>query len=107
MSSASVQAEVISRPQQRGAALDLQHPQWPVPLLGDRPAQLLAGGAEAGEHVHERLAAGRLLGGDDAVGVFQRGGQRQFDQHVSACLHGHHGDLSVQPGGQADVHEIH
>jgi hypothetical protein len=42
-------------------------------------------------------------GGDDAAGVLERVGQRQLDEHVVACLHGPHGDLGVQPGGQADV----
>ena len=90
-----VEAEVVSGPQQRGAALDLQHPQRPVSLVGHRLAQLLVGGAEPGEHVHERLPAGRLLGGDDAAGVLQRGGQRQLDEHVVAGLHGAHGDVGV------------
>jgi hypothetical protein len=102
-----LQAKVISLPQQCGAALDLQHRQRPVPLIGYCLAQLLVGGAEAGEHVHERPAAGLLLGGDDAVGVLQRGGQRQLDEHVLVGLHGPHGDLGVQPGGQADVHQVH
>ena len=102
-----VQAEVIPGPQQRGAALDLQHPQRPVPLAGYRLAQLLVGGAEPGEHVNERLPAGGLLGSDDAAGVLQRGGQRQLDQHIVAGLHGRHRDVGVQGGGQADVHQVH
>ena len=58
-------------PKQRGAALDLQHRQRPVPLVGHRQAQVLVGGAEPGEHVHERVPAGGLLGGDDAAGALQ------------------------------------
>ena len=98
------QAEIVAFPQQRGAALDLQHLQRPVPLTGHRLAQLLAAGAEPGEHVHERLPAGGLLGGNDAVGILERVGQRQLDEHVAAGLHGAHRYLSVQPGRQADVH---
>jgi hypothetical protein len=100
MSSASVcRAEVVSLPQQRGAALDLEDLQRSVPLVGRGLTQLLVGRAEAGEHVHERPAAGRLLRGHDAVGVVERGGQRQFDEHVLARLHGPHGGVRVQPGG--------
>jgi hypothetical protein len=102
-----VQGEVVAVPQQRGAALDLQHLQRPVPLIGHRLAQMLAGGAEPGEHVHERPAAGRLLGGHNTVSVLHRGGQRQLDEHVPAGLHGRRRDLGVQPGRQADVHQIH
>jgi len=32
-----------------------------------RVAQVLGGGGESGEHVHERLPAGGLLGDDDAA----------------------------------------
>jgi hypothetical protein len=69
--------------------------------------QMLAGGVEPGERVHERPAAGRLLGGHNTVSVFHRGGQRQLDEHVPAGLHGRHRDLGLQPGRQADVHQIH
>jgi hypothetical protein len=69
-----VQAEAVSLPQQCGAALDLQYPQLPIPLIGHRLTQLLVGGTEPREHVHECPAAGRLLGRDDAVSLFQRGG---------------------------------
>jgi hypothetical protein len=39
--------------------------------------QVLVGGAEAGEHVHEGPAR-RLLGGDDAVCVGECVGQRKL-----------------------------
>jgi hypothetical protein len=102
-----VQAEIVSLPQQRGAALDLQHLQRAVPLIGHDLAQVLISGAEPGEHVHERPAAGRLLGGDDTVRIIERASQRQLDEHVPARPHGAHGDLGVQPGGQAYVHQVH
>ena len=71
--------------------LDFQHLQRPVALPGRRLAQVTAGGTEPGEHVHERPAAGRLLGGDDAAGVIERASQRQLDEHIPAGLHGLHG----------------
>ncbi len=78
-----VQAKVVARPEQRGAALDLQHLQGAVALIDDRLAQVLIGGAEPGEHVHERLPAGGLLGGDDAVCLVEGGGQ---GSSISTCL---------------------
>ena len=41
-----VQGEIVCLPQQRGAVLDLQHLQRPVPLIGYGLAHLLMGGAE-------------------------------------------------------------
>jgi hypothetical protein len=101
------QAKIVSLPQQRGAALDLQHLQRPIPLPGHRLPQVLISGAEPGEHVHERLPPGRPLGRHDAAGVLQSGGQRQLDEHILAGLHGAHRDVGVQPGGQADVDQVH
>jgi hypothetical protein len=70
----SVQAEVISRPEQGGAAIYLQHLKWTVPLPGHRLAHVLAGQAEPGEHVHERHPTGGPLGGHNAVGVADAAG---------------------------------
>jgi hypothetical protein len=41
------------------------------------------------------------------VGVFEGSGPRQLDEHVLAGLHRPHGDVGVQPGGQADVDQVH
>ena len=102
-----VQAQVVALPQQRSAVLDLQRPQRPVPLPGHRLAQVLIGRAEPGEHVHERPATGRQLDRHDAARNLECPGQRQLDEHVPAGLHGAHGNLGVQPGGQADVDQVH
>jgi hypothetical protein len=47
------------------------------------------------------------LSGHDARRVVESVGQGQLNEDVLARLQGPHRDIRVQPGGQADVHQVH
>jgi hypothetical protein len=64
-------------------------------------------GLNRGEHVHDRLPPGGPLSGHDARRVVETVGQGQLNEDVLARVQGPHRDVRVQPGGQADIHQVH